>query len=85
VPWQVCKQTLDFGNNLAAWSARPFALPRYASSLKNWIGKEFGSIDWIWMEAWKLQVCTIIVSEAFFNNWVDFLFVEKYRDEVTGK
>jgi hypothetical protein len=37
------------------------------------------------MEAWKLQVCTIIVSEAFFNNWVDFLFVEKSRDVVTGK
>jgi hypothetical protein len=37
------------------------------------------------MEAWKLQVWTIIVSEAFFNNWADFLFVEKSRDEVTGK
>jgi hypothetical protein len=27
----------------------------------------------------------LIVSEAFFNNWADFLFVEKSRNEVTGK
>jgi hypothetical protein len=32
------------------------------------------------MEAWKLHVWTIIVSEAFINNWADFLFVETSRD-----
>ena len=32
------------------------------------------------MEAWKLHVWTIIVSGAFINNWVDFLFVETPRD-----
>ena len=36
VPEQVCKQTRDFVNNLAPWSAHPFSLPRYASLLKNW-------------------------------------------------
>jgi hypothetical protein len=70
---------------LAPWSVHPFSLPRYASLLKNWDRRGIRGIDWIWMEAWKLQVWTIIVSEAFFNNWADFLFVEKSRDEVTGK
>jgi hypothetical protein len=66
----------DFGNNLPPWSAHPFSLPRYTSLLKNWdskgIRKYCLDLDGS-LEAARLH---LIVSEAFFNNWADFLFVE---------